>query len=245
MRFFLLILAVAVPAYVLGSVNGAIITSKYLYRKDIRKFGSGNPGLTNFYRVFGKGGALLVVAIDMFKTIAPVIFGGWLMARFSDTTLSQVWLFDWLFEVSLFGQAISGLFVVLGHCFPVFYRFMGGKGVMAVGAIVIVLDWRLAIISWGIFILLTALTRYVSLGAMTGAAAFPIAQFLIGIGGYWELLATSLCAILLIARHHQNIRRLVKGEESRFSFQRKKNKFERAQTGIRNRKLRVQSKLER
>ena len=228
MRFYLLMLVAAVPAYVMGSVNGAIITSKYFYRKDIRKFGSGNPGLTNFYRVFGKGGVLLVIAIDVFKTIAPVIFGGWLFARFSGTALSQVWLFDWLFEVSLFGQAISGFFVMLGHCFPVFYHFKGGKGVMAAGAILIVLDWRLALISWGLFILLTILTRYVSLGAMAGGAAFPISQFLIwvggpdiGIGGYWELLATSMCAILLIVRHKANIKRLINGEESKFSFRRK------------------------
>ena len=222
MRFLLLVLASAVPAYVLGSVNGAIITSKYFYRKDIRKYGSGNPGLTNFYRVFGKGGALLVIAIDVFKTVAPVIFGGWLFGRYSGMALSQVWLFERLFEVSFFGQAISGLFVMLGHCFPLFYHFKGGKGVMAAGAILIVLDWRMALISWGLFIVLTALTRFVSLGAMVGAASFPVSQLLIGIGGYWELIATSLCAALLIARHEANIRRLVKGEESRFSFRRQK-----------------------
>ena len=221
MRFFLLMLASAIPAYVLGSVNGAIITAHALYRKDIREYGSGNPGLTNFYRVFGKGGALLVVLIDVFKTIAPVIFGGWLFARFSDIMLSSVWWFDGLFQVSLFGQALSGLFVVLGHCFPVFYRFKGGKGVMATGAILIVLDWRLALISWGLFIVITALTRYVSLGAMVAGAAFPVSMFLIGIGGNLELLATALSAALLIARHEGNIRRLIKGEESKFAFKRK------------------------
>ena len=221
MSFFLLIIIAAIPAYVLGSINGAIITSKHIYHNDIRKFGSGNPGLTNFFRVFGKGGVLLVIAIDVFKTFAPVIFGGWLFARFSDTALSQVWLLDWVFKVSLFGQAISGFFVVLGHCFPVFYHFKGGKGVMAVGAILLVLDWRLALISWGLFIVLTALTRYVSLGSMIGGAAFPISQFIIGIGGYWELLATSMCAALLIIRHKANIKRLIKGEESKISFRRK------------------------
>jgi len=221
MRFFLLILITAIPAYVIGSINGAIITSKHFFHKDIRKFGSGNPGLTNFYRVFGKAGVLLVIAIDVVKTIAPVIFGGWLFARFSNTILSQVWLFDWLFEVSLFGQAIAGFFVMLGHCFPVYYHFKGGKGVMAAGAILIVLDWRLALISWGLFIIVTALTRYVSLGAMVGAAAFPVSQFIIGIGSYWELLATSMCTVLLIARHKANIKRLINGEESKFSFRRK------------------------
>jgi len=220
MRFFLLILATAVPAYFIGSINGAIITSKHFFHKDIRKFGSGNPGLTNFYRVFGKVGVLLVIAIDVVKTFAPVIYGGWLFARFSDMALSQVWLFSWLFEVSLFGQAISGFFVVLGHCFPVFYHFKGGKGVMAVGAILLVLDWRLALISWGLFIILTALTRYVSLGAMAGGAVFPVSQYLIGIGSYWELLPTSLCAILIIVRHKANIKRLINGEESKFSFRR-------------------------
>jgi len=222
MRYFLLLLASAVPAYLLGSVNGAIITSKYLYRKDIRKYGSGNPGLTNFYRVFGKGGALLVVAIDVVKTMAPVIFGGWLFGRFSGMALSEVWLFGRVFDVALFGQSISGFFVMLGHCFPIFYGFKGGKGVMAAGAILIVLDWRLALISWGTFIILTALTRFVSLAAMIGGAAFPVAQALLGLGDYWEITAAALCALLIIVRHHQNIGRLVKGQESRFSFRRSK-----------------------
>jgi glycerol-3-phosphate acyltransferase PlsY len=222
MSILLLILAAAIPAYAIGSINGALITSKYFYRKDIRKFGSGNPGLTNFYRVFGLRGVLLVVVIDVFKTVAPVIFGGWLFARFTEMTLSQVWLFDGLFEVSLFGQAISGFFVMLGHCFPLYYHFKGGKGVMAAGTILIVLDWRLALITWGLFIVITALTRYVSVGAMVGGAAFPVSMRLIDLGSYWEFTATLLCAILLVARHEANIRRLVRGEESRFSFRRKK-----------------------
>jgi len=222
MRILLLILAAAIPAYALGSINGAIIMSKHFYKKDIRKFGSGNPGLTNFYRVFGVRGVLSVVAIDMFKTIAPVIFGGWLFARFSNMELSEVWLFGSLFDVALFGQAISGFFVMLGHCFPLYYHFKGGKGVMAAGAILIVLDWRLALISWGLFIIITLLTRYVSLAAMVAGLAFPISMRLIGIGSYWEFTATLLCAILLIARHEPNIRRLIKGEESKISFKRKK-----------------------
>ena len=221
MSIFLLMLTAAIPAYLLGSVNGAIITSKYFYKKDIRKFGSGNPGLTNFYRVFGIRGVLLVVAIDMFKTIAPVIFGGWLFAHFTDMLLSEVWLFNSLFSVSLFGQAFSGFFVMLGHCFPLYYHFLGGKGVMAAGTILLVLDWRLALISWGLFIIITAITKYVSLGAMIAAAAFPISMRLIGLGGYWEFTATLLCALLLIVRHEANIRRLIRGEESKISFKRK------------------------
>jgi len=222
MKFILLLFTSAVPAYILGSVNGAIIASKLIYRKDIRKYGSGNPGLTNFYRVFGKGGALLVIAIDVIKTIAPVIFGGWLFGRYTGMAFSEVWLFGRLFEVSLFGQTISGLFVMLGHCFPVFYGFKGGKGVMAAGAIVIVLDWRIALISWGVFIIVTALTKYVSLGAMLGVSMFPISQFLLKLGGTWEIVTAVVCTLLIIVRHEPNIRRLARGEESKFNFKRRK-----------------------
>jgi len=210
MKFFLMMLATATPAYVLGSVNGAIITAFSLYRKDIRDFGSGNPGLTNFYRVFGKAGALLVVAIDVFKTIAPVLFGGWLFGKY--------------FDMMLFGRMISGFFVMLGHCFPIFYKFKGGKGVMAAGAILIVLDWRMAIISWGAFIIVTALTRYVSLGAIIGGALFPVSLYFLNLGSYLEFAAMLMCALLLIARHEANIKRLIRGQESKLSFRRRKDK---------------------
>jgi len=218
MVFFIVLLISIIPAYILGSVNGAIITSKYLYRKDIRNYGSGNPGLTNFYRVFGKGGALLVILIDAFKTVAPVIFGGWLFGRYTNMALSDIWFFGRFFQVSLFGQTISGLFVMLGHCFPIFYKFKGGKGVMAAGAILIVLDWRIALVSWGTFIILTAITRLVSLAAMFGAAVFPVVQLFLKLGGFWEIAASIMCVALLIARHEANIKRLIKGEESRFKI---------------------------
>ena len=207
MRFIFALLVVAVPAYVLGGINGAIITSQILYRKDIRNFGSGNPGLTNFYRVFGKGGALLVVVIDVIKAVAPVLFGGWLFGRY--------------FEMRVFGQAASGFFVIMGHCFPLFYKFKGGKGIMAAGAVLIVMDWRIAIISWGTFIIITALTRYVSLGSIIGTAMFPPALLILDLGGSYEFIALLMCAALLIARHQGNIKRLIKGEESKFSFRKR------------------------
>ena len=202
MRFFLAVLTSAAPAYILGGVNGAIITTRLFYGKDIRKFGSGNPGLTNFYRVFGKGGALLVIAIDVFKTVAPVLFGGWLFGKY--------------FDMTLLGRAIAGFFVMLGHCFPIFYKFKGGKGVMAAGAILIVMDWRMAIIGWGTFLIVTALTRYVSLGAMSGGATFPISLLIFRLGGPWEFTAMLMCSLLLIFRHEANIKRLIRGEESKF-----------------------------
>jgi len=215
-------LATAVPAYVLGSLNGAIITSKTFFRKDIRDYGSGNPGLTNFYRVFGKGGFILVVLIDVIKTIAPVMFGGWLFAHFTDMVLTEVGPLYRFFDLAYFGQVLAGFFVMLGHCFPLFYKFRGGKGVMAIGAIVIVIDWRLALIAWGVFILVTVFTRYVSLGAITGSIAFAVSMPLLHVGGLAELNIVILCVLLVIVRHIPNIKRLIKGEESKLVLKRKK-----------------------
>jgi glycerol-3-phosphate acyltransferase PlsY len=222
MTFVFLILAAALPAYVLGSVNGAIIVSKLFYRKDIRNYGSGNAGLTNFYRVFGKGGVLLVILIDILKSIVPVFFGGWLFAFYTDMVLSALFPFGRFFTEAFFGQVLAGLFVMLGHCFPLFYKFKGGKGVLAIGALVIIIDWRLALISWGVFLIITALTRFVSLGAMLGCSAFPISMLLLNVGGIAEFSVVVLCVILVVIRHEQNIKRLVKGEESKLSFKRKK-----------------------
>ena len=223
--FFLLMFVTALPAYILGSVNGAIITSKTFFRKDIRDYGSGNPGLTNFYRTFGKGGFLFVLLIDVIKTVAPVLFGGWIFAFHTDMYISEVWAiwpFSLFFNEAFFGQALAGFFVMLGHCFPMFYKFRGGKGVMAIGAIVIVIDWRLALISWGIFILITIITRYVSLGAMLGSIAFPLSMLVLDVGGIAELNIIILCVLLVIFRHAPNIKRLINGEESKFVFKRSK-----------------------
>jgi len=213
-------LITAVPAYLLGSVNGAITASKVFYRKDIRDFGSGNPGLTNFYRTFGKSGFLLVVLIDVIKTIAPVMFGGWLFASYTDMILTEVGPLHRIFDLAFFGQVLAGFFVMLGHCFPLFYKFKGGKGIMAIGAIVIVVNWQLALISWGVFILVALITRYVSLASVLGSIAFPVSMLVLNVGGIAERNIVILCVILVIIRHIPNIKRLIKGEESKLKLKR-------------------------
>ena len=192
----------AVPAYLLSSLNGAIITSKYFYKKDVRQFGSGNPGLTNFYRVFGKGGVLLVIIIDILKTAVPVFFGGWLFGHFLGR--------------SLLGREVAGFFCMLGHAFPVYYRFKGGKTVMTYGTILLFMDWRVALMGWGVFALVLLLTRYVSFGAIIGCLAYPGAILAFQLGGTAELVVACVSAAFLIARHKDNIKRLAHGEESRF-----------------------------
>jgi len=225
-EFILLIIAATVPSYVLGSLNGSIIASKLFYRKDIRDYGSGNAGLTNFFRIFGTGGALLVILVDMLKTIVPVLFSGWLFAYFMDMMPSASFPFGWFISESFFGQALAGFAVMLGHCYPLFYNFKGGKGVMAIGAVVIIIDWRLALIAWGTFILIILLTRYVSLGAILGSTAFPVSMAFLDIGGVAELSIIILCVVLVIVRHIPNIIRLAKGTEARVSFKRKREPVE-------------------
>jgi len=215
-------LITAVPAYILGSLNGAIITSKVFFRKDIRNYGSGNPGLTNFYRTFGKSGLLLVIFIDTIKTVAPVVFGGLLFTYFTDMVLAEVGPLQNFFDITYFGQALAGFFVMLGHCFPLFYKFKGGKGVMAIGCIVVVIDWRLALIAWGAFIIITLATRYVSLGAILGSIAFPVSMVILKIGGLADINIIVLCVLLVIIRHIPNIKRLVKGEEAKLKLKRSK-----------------------
>lgn len=217
----LLLIITAIQAYVIGGINGAIITSKYFYKKDIRQYGSGNAGLTNFYRVFGKGGAALVVLIDVLKTVGPVIIGGLLFAHFLDADYfvgGNVGLFN----LNFFGSEYAGFFVMLGHSYPLFYGFRGGKGVMAMGTIIFFVDWRVALVAWGAFILLTLLTRYVSLGSVVGCAAYPISQALFGLGGTWELLVAIASAALLTFRHRENIKRLFQGKESKLKLRRRK-----------------------
>jgi glycerol-3-phosphate acyltransferase PlsY len=205
----LYLLAIALSSYLLGSINGAIITSKYIYKQDIRRFGSGNPGLTNFYRVFGVKGAALVLAIDILKSVLPVIFGGWLLGRLGMRVL---------------GAEIAAFFVMLGHSYPVYYKFRGGKTVLAAGAALFVIDLRVAVVSWVVFICVMLLTRFVSLGSMAAGIAYPVAVAAFGVGAPWCIVVASLSAALLLFRHKPNIIRLINGSENRISFSRKGNK---------------------
>ncbi|MDR0446076.1 MAG: glycerol-3-phosphate acyltransferase [Oscillospiraceae bacterium] len=207
-------LIAALQAYIIGGVNGAIITSKYLYRRDIREHGSGNPGLTNFYRVFGKRGVLLMMVIDVAKTLAPVLIGGWLFSipALTGTALSYT---------AIFGRIYSGFFVMLGHCFPVLYKFRGGKAVLAAGVLLFSIDWRVSIIGWGMFLLVLLTTRYVSLAAIIGVWGYPIALAIFKIGGAPELALASMSALLLVIRHSGNIQRLIKRSEPKFSIKKK------------------------
>lgn len=197
----------ALFAYLVSGLNPAIILSKMIYHRDIRELGSKNPGFTNFKRVFGGKYAWIVFSLDIFKGAVVSVVAG---------LLSQTYLGDWQL-----GVAYAGIFALLGHAFPVEYRFKGGKGFLVCFSTVWFIDWRAGLISFGVLSLLLLTTKYMSLSTMLSLVAGAVSIALFGAG-------TSVCllyitgVLFVVARHHENICRLAKGTESRFSFSGKK-----------------------
>ena len=206
----------AVAAYFCGCFNGAVIVSKYILRDDVRTHGSGNAGLTNFYRTFGGPLTLAVILTDVLKAVVAVLFAAWLGAHFDPRIMPDFPLENQEMIVVTF-KYWGGLFCLLGHMFPCMFHFKGGKGILSGGAIAIMLDWRIALVVWGGFLILAILTKYVSLGSVWAAASFPFATwfvyqnwFITGLGG--------LIGLLILYMHRSNIHRLLTVTENKFSL---------------------------
>ena len=196
-------LAIAAIGYLLGSCNGAILISRVFLRDDVREHGSGNAGLTNFYRSYGGVLTLLVIAIDLGK----VFLACWLGRVLGEEA--------WLPEYTMMG----GTAAIIGHMFPLYFDLRGGKGILSTGAVALFMDWRMFLILFGLFLLLVLLTRYVSLGSIVAAALYPV-MFLLFFPGRWGLVVLALVGWYDVWRHKANIRRLLSGTESKFSFHR-------------------------
>lgn len=195
----LVLVIIAVISYTLGSLNGAIITSRLEFHRDVRNYGSGNAGLTNFHRTFGTRSMIMVMAIDLGKGFISCLIGGWLMG---------------LFGYPMVGRIFAGFCVMLGHSYPVFFGFRGGKGALTGFAMLLMADWRVACICLIVFVTIIAFTRYVSLGSILGSACAPLAIWAFGYGGL-EGTLTLLCWLLLVFQHRSNIGRLITGTESK------------------------------
>ena len=190
--------------YLLGCLNGSVMVSHFIIKDDVRQHGSGNAGLTNFYRTYGARYALGVILFDMGKTVLACVIGGI--------------AFRYLFADWTLGVLVGGLGCELGHMFPVFFGFKGGKGILSGGTLVWLLDWRMGLIAWGLFALLWLVTRYVSLGSVAAAVSMPVSTwFLFGGSVLYTLLAV-LIAALVVWCHRENIRRLLRGEERKFHW---------------------------
>ena len=211
--FFLLagvFLGVAAVAYFLGCFNGAVIVSKYILRNDIRNHGSGNAGLTNFYRVFGGGLTFVVILCDVIKAILAVLIGTLVIGMVTGGWMGPV-----------LGKYWAGLFCLLGHMFPCMFHFKGGKGILSGGTIALMLDWRVALVVWGGFLVLAVLTKWVSLGSIWAGASFPFATWFV----YHDLFLLILSIIiggLIVWKHRGNLKRILSGTESKFSLHKKK-----------------------
>ena len=215
-ELLLLALLLAAVAYLLGCFNGAVIVSKYILRDDVRRHGSGNAGLTNFYRTFGGALTFAVILCDVLK-MAAAVWAGQLLLRYWGGGF-------WARESTMFLYAKywAGLFCLLGHMFPCMFRFRGGKGILSGGTLAILVDWRIALVVWGGFLLLFLLTRYVSLGSVFAGVSFPFLSWYCYPDPVVVILA--FCAGgLVVWKHRENIQRLVQGKERRFHFHRDKN----------------------
>ncbi len=221
------LLATAAAAYLLGSLNFAIIVTRIWEKTDIRKHGSGNAGATNVLRSQGKVPALFTVIGDLLKSFAAVILGGFLVQMAADSaTQEQRELY------MLFGRYFAGLICIIGHIYPLYFGFRGGKGVLTTLGMMLILDWKATMICLGVFILVVLLSRMVSLGSCCAAASLPVVTCLFHFTVYQhnDRLAALFCtamtffiAVILIAKHWANLKRIAAGTESRFSIGSKKN----------------------
>ena len=207
-----LLVLIAAIAYILGSVNGSIIVSRYLFHSDVRSMGSGNAGLTNFYRNYGPKGIAGVLGIDIAKGVLAALIGGLIFPLATgDQALKP--------EYVDIGRLFATFCLILGHVFPVFYGFRGGKGILCGVSAVFIVDYNAGVIALVVFVLAFLLTRYVSLGSVLGTISVPVTLLAKGFSGLCLILAC-LSVLLVIMKHGENIIRIIRHKEPRFVFRR-------------------------
>ena len=193
------VILAAVIAYLLGNLNGAVVISRLVAHEDVRTKGSGNAGLTNFTRNYGSASSVFVILIDVGKAVAACLIGGLLLKSYGHYA-------D--------GVALGGLFVILGHDFPALLGFKGGKGILSGVTVALMLDWRIGLFVFGIFLVAYLLTKYVSLGSVLSSGSFGFFYAWVHWGEGWFPIAVGLfLSGMIVWMHRGNIVRLVKGEE--------------------------------
>ena len=202
MMKFLLFLTSAVSAYLISGINPSIMLSKAIYGKDIRTLGSKNPGFTNFVRCFGKKYAWFVFVLDITKSLLPCALFGFLFDRF--------------YGLYQLGVAYTGAFAMLGHAYPAWYGFKGGKAFLVGAAAIWMMDPRAGFAATAVFIVVLLLSRYMSAASISAAVTCPIALALVGSPSTATLAICTVSSAFLIFRHKENIKRLIKGTETPF-----------------------------
>lgn len=216
----------AIIAYLLGSINTAVLVTKIVTKgkKDIRQMGSGNAGFTNVLRSVGKIPAIITIVSDALKCIIAVLLGGFI---FSFITADTQILSN---EYVNCGKYIAGIFCILGHSYPIYFNFKGGKGVVTAAALILVEDWRVFLLIIATFLIIFLITKIISAASITCAVLYAPFTFAVtfifdysGSSGYslsYVLLSTAaalVIGIFVIVKHKDNIRRLIRGEEKKIT----------------------------
>lgn len=220
MGYLVFILALLI-SYLLGSINFAIIISKIFTHDDVRNHGSGNAGMTNVIRTAGKLPGILTLIGDMLKGVAAVAIGRYLLFPYVHSAIGGEW------TLPVYGAFLCGICCMLGHIFPVFFGFKGGKAVATTAGIALMLDWRVMLTALAIFLIIFIVTKIVSIGSIFAAASLTVTSAL-----YYPIFGTSgeaagsrlvitllalVLSVIIIAKHKDNIVRLMRGEEKKLT----------------------------
>lgn len=219
--YWVYILLAAVIAYLIGSINTSIITTRIVSHKDIRSMGSGNAGFTNVLRTVGKGPAIVTFIGDFLKGVISILIAYFILAGVGGEKISLV---------RQYAFYIAGLACVLGHMYPIFYGFKGGKGVVTTASVMLMTDWRTLVAALVIFAIVFASTKIISKCALVNAALYPIATFCFRyfldympnpsnslMFVFFSTFITLIIAVLVIYRHKENIKRIINGTEKKIT----------------------------
>ncbi len=208
-------IVIAVIAYLLGSVNSSVIISKRMAAGDIRNANSGNAGATNMARTYGKGLGILTFVCDVFKVLLAAGIAYIIIGKGQFQPNSYLYL------------SLAGLCCVLGHLYPCYFAFKGGKGVSACTGMVLVIDWRIALILLAVFALVVLAFRYISLGSVVIASVYPVITFFMFKNGSLSLAETVwqnrwiaagialIFTVIVLVKHIPNIKRIIAGTENK------------------------------
>lgn len=210
-------------SYFIGSISSSVLISKKINGTDIRKSGSGNAGATNMLRVHGKAAGAVTLLCDSLKGVVAVLVSvlvDWLILKYFKSTET---VFGNIFLGNL--KYIAGVFVVLGHDFPIFFKFKGGKGIATSLGVMLALNWQIGLIVAIFSILIMLISGYVSLGSIIGGIIYPIAVIAFSAGrnefNIIYIICSLIMGIIAISKHHSNIKRLINGTENKL-FSKKK-----------------------
>ncbi len=195
--------------YFIGSINSSIIIGKILTGKDIRDFGSGNAGATNALRVLGKKAGILTFVFDALKAVIAIL-------------ISQI-IFKDNKEIAIY---LSGIGTVLGHNYPLWFKFKGGKGIVVSVVTIFFADWKIGLVIFIISLSIMIISRYVSLGSVIGSVLLIILAFIFKMDNIPYILYAVIISSLAIFRHRANISRLISGTENKLDFSKKTAKME-------------------